>query len=161
MADYVKKIEKERARLLGADERVLAASMIQPKGSFKKQAIAGGIGGALGALAAQKMTANSGTGAAGLASAMPAVRSVAVLTDQRLFVVALGSMMNSLKDVVAAWPRTALASVTLADEGKLLNVLAFAFADGSVVEMECVRAGNPRGIVDALAAGGAHLATAR
>ncbi len=147
MADFVKKIEKERARLLVADERVLAASMIQPKGAFKKQAIAGGIGGALGALAAQKLTANAGTGAAGLASAMPAVRGV----------VALGSMMNSLKDVVAAWPRTDVASVTIADSGKLVNVLAFAFVDGSVVEMECVRAGNPRAIVDALAAPGLQV----
>lgn len=157
MADFVKKIEKERARLLVADERVLAASMIQPKGAFKKQAIAGGIGGALGALAAQKLTANAGTGAAGLASAMPAVRGVAALTDQRLVVVALGSMMNSLKDVVAAWPRTDVASVTIADSGKLVNVLAFAFVDGSVVEMECVRAGNPRAIVDALAAPGLQV----
>ncbi len=149
MADFTKKVEKERERLLQPGEQVLGATMIQPKGAFKKQAIAGGVGGAVGALVAHKMTEKSGNGATGLASGMPAKRLVAIVTDQRVLVVAMGSMLNSLKDVAASWPRTHVAGIDLVDEGKLVNVLDFRFADGTSVLVESVRAGNPRSVVEA------------
>lgn len=151
MADFAKKVEKERERLLQPGEQLLGASMIQPKGAFKKQAIAGGVGGAVGALVAQKMSEKNGKGAVGLAGGMPAKRLVAVVTDQRVLVVALGSMLNSLKDVEASWPRTHVTGIDLVDEGKLVNVLGFRFADGSEVLVESVRAGNPRSVVEAFA----------
>lgn len=151
MANQVKKVEKAQDRVLHPGERVLGAAMIQPKGALKKQAIGGGLGGALGAVVAEKMVARS-AGGTGLAAAMPAKRVVAALTDQRLLAIGLGALANGLKEVEASWARADVADIVRLQQGKLVDVLGVAFVDGSTIEVECVRAGNAASLLDAFAA---------
>lgn len=153
MANYVKKVEKARAQLLQPGEQVLGAAMIQPKGAFKKQAVGGGIGGVLGAVVAEKMVARTAP-AEGMAAGIPSKRVIAALTDQRLVVIGLGALANSVKQVEASWPREAVVAIGAVQRGKLVDVLGVSFVDGSVAEVECVRAGNASSLLDAFAASG-------
>ena len=116
MAAKTKLLGKAGDGVLVAGETPLAVVRAMKPGNIKKTAVAGGIGGLLGAAVANRM--DKGSPEAGF---VELARMVLALTDQRLLVFTQSQMTGKAKALHAELP---LASVTDVEvgEGKVLGM---------------------------------------
>jgi len=153
LVNVVKKVEKARDDLgLLPGEEVLAACTTNAKGSMKRMAIMGGIGGAVGAgIAAASDRKKDGGDVAvdSMAARYPGSQLFLVVTDRRMLATTVGAMSGKPKELVAEWSRDELSSIEV-ERGKLASTVTITFADGSAVECESPRATDPESLAAAL-----------
>ncbi len=153
LINVAKKIEKARDDLgLLPGEEVLAACTTNAKGSMKRMAIMGGIGGAVGAGIAAASDRKKGGGdveADAMAARYPGSQLFLVVTDRRLLATTVGAMSGKPKELAAEWRRDELSSIEI-ERGKLAHTITINFADGSAVECESPRGSDPETLAAAL-----------
>lgn len=137
MADITKRVQKRAAELLEPDERVVAALLVEPKGTY-------GLGAA--AIAALPRTSTrwlaaraEGEAPLGLASWFPSRSCVVAATDRR--VVAIPSNGVSMEAIAASYERADV-SVTENSGRGLGRRLVLSFVDGTSVTVDAQR-GQP------------------
>jgi hypothetical protein len=156
MGDYSEKLAKHAAGVLQRDEHLLAGVRAMAKG-HTKGAAAGGLGGAVGALAAgalQKRSARKQTEqTSGLAAMFPKDPMVAIgVTDQRLLVFQRSQMTGGSKDLQAEFPLARVASMTRTQSRVMLQKIPgvlVAFDDGSSIELEIAKLDKPDRLLEA------------
>lgn len=139
MADITKRVAKRAGSLLEPGEQVLAALLVEPKGTY-------GIAGAAVAMMPRTATAvlasNAGGAHAaegGLAAQFPGRSSVVAATDRRVVVIPSSGISM---DAIATSYRLADISVASNDSRGLGRRLVLAFVDGSSVTVDAQR-GQP------------------
>lgn len=161
MPDWTKRVTKERAEDLGSDEKVVAATYFQGRGSTSGQVAFGmtrGIGrNVMGAGAAADVIAARAGGTAGarsregqdvyegsLAAKLPDDKGVLAVTDSRIIVFGYsqGVLKTKILDPVAVIDRSDLVGWSF-KSGKLAAVVNLAFSDDSAVGIEVPRANKP------------------
>ncbi|HVM35075.1 MAG TPA: hypothetical protein VM784_07000 [Actinomycetota bacterium] len=135
VGSYTEKLQKKAGEVLRADERLLAAVRVQPRGSTTGMAVGGLIGGAVAGRQASKAQAKASEGST--ARNWPQGRVALGLTDQRLLAFNY-TAMGKPKDLVGEFPLDQLASVEV-DKKKVANALELGFADGSAIVVECAK----------------------
>ncbi len=154
MVDMVKKIHKKSAELLQPGEEILGACVVSSIGQFKKSVAFGAVGGLVGAAVGAAVKGKAAeTGPGTQAASFPLERqSILAVSAQRWILFEQGGMSGSAKSVAGEWTHQEIVGVDI-EPGKLTSRLRLRFADGSIAEMEAVKAAKP----DALVAAAAHL----
>ena len=147
MVDWAKKIHKHCGDALYAGEQVEAGTVVQPGGTLSRQ-VAFGVGGLVGAIAADKLGKNKDEppAAGGSADAFPGAASVLGISSQRLMAFEHGSLSGKPKEIVAAVPLHDVAEMS-AVKNKLSYTLGIDFKDGSTVSYEAVKLAKPEEFV--------------
>ena len=143
MVDWAKKIHKHSGSELYAGEQVEAGTFVQPTGTLGRQ-VGFGVGGVVGAVAAEKLAKKGddvGAGG-GIADSFPASRSVLGVSTQRLMVFAHGSVSGRSKEMVAHVPLRDVAGIAI-EKKKMSFGLTIGFSDGSAIEYEAVKMAKP------------------
>lgn len=143
MVDWAKRIHKHSGGELFAGEQIEAGTVVQPSGTLGRQ-VGFGVGGVVGAIAAEKMASRSETGGAdgGTAAAFPKSQTVLGLSMHRLMAFAHGSMSGKPKEMLAAVPLAEVASMNI-EKRKLSYTLSIGFGDGTGVTYEAVKMAKP------------------
>ncbi|MCP3934539.1 MAG: hypothetical protein GY708_04110 [Actinomycetia bacterium] len=153
MVDMVKKIHKKSQDLLLPGEQILAASAVQAVGQFKKQVAFGAVGGLVGAAVGTAMAnreRGDGAEADTMADNFPELKQgILAVSDQRWIMFTAG-MSGAPKSVTAQWRHDQISSLSL-DKGKLTSKVNITFTDGSVAQVEAVKAAKPAALVEAAA----------
>ncbi len=153
MVDVAKKVRKQGGGFLHPGEEVLAATVINPVGTFKKNVAFGAVGGLVGAAvgsAIAKKGEEPGSGTA--AEAFPLAKSsLLALTDNRWLLFELGTVSGKIKDLAAEWPHAHITSIT-GDKARLTTAITVEFADGSTLGVEAVKGVRPQDLIEAAAA---------
>ena len=149
MVDFAKKVQKKGTDMLLPGETVIAASPMQPVGSFGKQVSMGAIGGLAGAAIGSKMGKGTATAVAGsMAEEFPSGNLILAVTDQR--VIAFEQTINGgPKRIANEWRRNQVSGLEL-EKKKLTFIAKLTFADGSVATGEMIRAAKPQKLLEAL-----------
>jgi hypothetical protein len=149
MVDFAKKVQKKGTDMLLPGETVVAASPMQPVGSFGKQVSMGAIGGLAGAAIGSKMGKGTTTVVTGsMADEFPNGKLILAVTDQR--VIAFEQTVGGgPKSIASEWRRDQVSGFEL--EKKKLTFLAnLTFSDGSTATGEIVRGAKPQKLAEAL-----------
>ncbi|NOX31246.1 MAG: hypothetical protein GXP35_14540 [Actinobacteria bacterium] len=154
LVNVVKKVEKARDELgLLPGEEILAACTTNAKGTMKRMAIMGGIGGVVGAGIAAASDRKKGgeeeVQADAMAERYPGSQLFLVVTDRRMLATTVGAMSGKPKAVAAEWTRDELSSVEV-ERGKIAHTITINFADGSAVVCESPRGSDPDSLAAAL-----------
>ena len=136
MAGYADKLQKRAGEFLVPGEALLSAVRTQPRGTN----LGVGIGGAVGAVVADRQAskARAGAGEGSIAGGWPGGNTAVGLTNQRLLLFNY-TAMGKPKDLVAEFPLDQVAGVELEKKKVTANALRFAFTDGSSVDVECAK----------------------
>lgn len=156
MVDMAKKIHKKSPNLLNPGEEVLAATVVSPVGQFKKTVAFGAVGGLVGAAVGQIIGGkHEAPVEGGMADGFPAAKqAIFALTDQRWVVFGQSLVTGVAKDVLAQWPLDQIQGVELEKgkgRGNLVNRIDIRFGDGSVAQVEAVKAARPDRFVEVVA----------
>ena len=146
LVNVVKKVNK-KAQSLGIAEQVVAGCTTNPTGTMKRS-VAGSVGGLVGVAAAGGFSSDPSDDRPGLAAGFPKGRHFLVLTDSRLLVTSVSVLSGAPKEIVAEWPRTDIAEITV-ETGRLASPLTISFTDGSAVEVEGAKGTNPESLPEA------------
>lgn len=137
MADITGRVRKKAAALLDGGEAVIAALLVEPKGTYGVASIA------IAALprTSVRMLADRGTRAKeeGLAASFPSGSTALVVTDRR--VLAIPSNGIGFNSIAAAYDRGDLSVTDNASKG-LGRRLTLAFVDGTTIVVDAQR-GQP------------------
>ncbi len=154
MVDMVKKIHKKSAELLNPGEEILGACVVSSVGQLKKSVAFGAVGGLVGAAVGAAIKGSGAEAAPGSqADSFPLTRqSILAVSAQRWILFEQGGLSGSAKSVAGEWTHQEVLGLDI-EPGKLTSHLRLGFADGSVAEMEAVKAAKP----DALVAAAAQL----
>jgi hypothetical protein len=150
MVDMVKKIHKKGAELLLPGEEVLGACVVSPVGQFKKSVafgvIGGGVGAAVGSAIKGKPDAPDEGSMAGL---FPITKqAILAVTTQRWVLFEQGLASGGPKGIDAEWRHEQIRGLEL-ENGKLISKVNVTFDDGSVAQVEAVKAAKPDRLVAA------------
>ncbi len=150
MVDMAKKIHKKGADLLEPGEKILAAATITPVGQFKKTVAFGAVGGLAGAAIGNAIKGKAEEAEAGtMADSFPgAKQAILALSNQRWIVFEQGAMSGGPKSISATWPHDQIRGIDI-EKGKLTSKVNLAFADGSVAQVEAVKAAKPDKLAEA------------
>lgn len=153
MVDMAKKLHKKNADLLHLGEQVLGAAVVSKVGQFKKNVAFGAIGGLVGAAVAGSTGRKAAEIEAGtMAESFPEIRqAILALTDQRWILFEQSLMSGAAKSVITEWPLDAISGLSM-EKAKLNHRIDVVFADGSVVQVESVKAAKPGALVEVAAA---------
>ncbi len=137
MADITGRVRKKAAGLLDAGEEVIAALLVEPKGTYgvASIAIAALPRTSVRMLADRAANANDG----GLAASFPSGSTALVVTDRR--VLAIPSNGIGFNSIAAAYARSDLSVADNVSRG-LGRRLSLAFADGTSLTVDAQR-GQP------------------
>lgn len=157
MPDFTKKVRKHAADTLEPGEQVLSAAVVAPRGSVTKQAIAGGVGGLVGAGIAAAVDKKRNAGAADApqgswAEQFPKKKVFMSVTDRRVVIHAFGEMSGRPKEILGWIPREAIAGLQI-DKGRLAHPATLHFSDGSAYEMDVMRGTDPAELAGLLSPG--------
>ena len=139
MADLTNRIRKRAAHLLDPSEMVIAALLVEPKGTY---------GAAIVAIAAlprasvrklRERAEHQQASEGGLAASFPSMSSLLVVTDRRVLVVPSNGI--SMKEVAAVYDRADMRVAENTGKG-LGRRLVLAFVDGTSVTLDAQR-GQP------------------
>lgn len=137
MADITKRVQKRAAELLEPGENVIAALLVEPKGTYGVGSVAIA---ALPRTSVRWLAARAGADeTAGLASWFPSRSCVVAVTDRR--VVAIPSNGLSMESIAASYERTDVAVTENSGRG-LGRRLVVSFSDGTSVTVDAQR-GQP------------------
>ncbi len=152
MVDMVKKIHKKSADLLHPGEEILGACVVSSVGQFKKSVAFGAVGGLVGAAVGAAIKGKATEAAPGSqAESFPLVRqSILAVSAQRWVLFDQGGFSGSAKSVAGEWTHQEIVGLDI-EPGKLTSRLGLRFADGSVAEMEAVKAAKPDALAEAAA----------
>lgn len=153
MVDMVKKLHKKNGDLLQPGETILGAATVTAVGQFKKNVAFGAVGGLVGAAVGNAIKGKAPEPEQGtMADAFPQVKqAILAVSDQRWIVFEQSMMSGAAKAVIAEWPHETIQTLEI-EAGKLTSKIDVVFADGSVAQVEAVRAAKPQDLVDAAAA---------
>ena len=153
MVDMVKKLHKKNADLLHPGEQVLGAAVVSKVGQFKKNVAFGAIGGLVGAAVGNAIGGKSESAEADtMAESFPEIRqAILALTDQRWILFEQSLMSGAAKSVLTEWPLDAISGLSM-EKAKLNHRIDVVFADGSIAQVESVKAAKPGALVEAAAA---------
>ncbi|HUG82931.1 MAG TPA: hypothetical protein VMM13_00115 [Euzebya sp.] len=151
MVDFTKKVRNKAADTFEPGEQVQVSVVVQPQGDALKHAVAGGVGGLLGAgIASAVGKGKSSPAPEGTwASQFPRAKVFMTVTDQRVAVHSFGAMTGSPKDLVLSIPRDAVAGLQVS-KGKVVHKATLAFTDGSNVLLDVLRGGDVNALGPAL-----------
>lgn len=146
VADWSKLVRKHQRDVLEEGETVEATLLVNPRGSIRNAAIAGGIGGALGSAgAAAGMRAGGARALAQmsdthdmvtLAGRFPVGFTLVSLTNRRVLVFERDSIQSKRpRHLVAVYPREALIAAST-ERRFLKRDLTLVFVDDSVLHLE-------------------------
>jgi hypothetical protein len=149
MVDWARKINKHCGDALYPGEQIAAGTVVQPSGTIGRQ-VAFGVGGVVGAVAAEKLGKgqNAATARGGHAAAFPRAQTVLGLSSNRLLVFSHGAMSGRPKELVHAVPLDEIAEMTI-DRNKVSYTVGVTFKDGSAVSYEAVKLAKPAAFVEA------------
>ncbi len=152
MVDVAKKVRKQGGGFLHPGEEVVAATVVNPVGSFKKNVAFGAVGGLVGAAVGSAISKKQDTPEAGTAAgSFPLDKNrLLALTDQRWLLFELGTMSGKIKDLVGEWPHGHIASLS-GEKGRMTTVITLEFADGSTAKVEAVKGVKPEVLIEASA----------
>ncbi len=147
MVDWAKKIQKHCADALYAGESIAAGTVVQPGGTLGRQ-VAFGVGGLVGAIAADKLGKGVPDEPAdgGHATAFPATQSVLGISEHRLMVFAHGSLSGKPKELIHFVPLHDVAKMKI-EKNKMSYTIGIGFGDGSGVSYEAVKLAKPEEFV--------------
>ncbi len=150
MVDVAKKVRKQGGEFLHPGEEVLAATVINPVGSFKKNVAFGAVGGLVGVAIGSAVSRNGEEPEAGTsAESFPVGKNALLaLTDRRWLLFELGTMSGKVKGLAGEWPHEHIASLS-GEKGRLTTVISVEFADGSVAQVEAVKGVKPEDLIQA------------
>ncbi len=150
MVDMAKKIHKKGSEFLNPGEKIIAASTVQAVGQFKKQVAFGAIGGVVGMAVGSAMAGKAEeTEAGSLADSFPQHKqAILALSDQRWIVFEQSLMSGGPKALSAEWSHDQITGIEL-EAGKLTSKVNVVFADGSIAQVEAVKAAKPDQLADA------------
>jgi hypothetical protein len=133
---------------LESGETLVDSVRVSRKGTAKRTAAVGAVGGLIGVAIAQKADRAGREQAA--AAGFPELQSMTlVLTDRRVFVCKNSAMANKPKDVVMVVPIHEIVSVRY-EAGKLVPKIFVGLSHGVEIELEAARIDNPSSFAAAL-----------
>ncbi len=139
MADVTGRVQKRAAELLEPGEAVIAALLVEPKGTYGVGSVAVAALPRTAVRMLGERAANTGALDGGLASAFPAKSCVLAATDRRVVVIPSNGI--SMNEIAAAYDRTDL--LVTENHGKGLGRrLVVLFVDGTSVTLDAQR-GQP------------------
>ena len=136
------------APLLEPGETIVDSVRVSRKGTAKRTATVGAVGGLIGVAIAQKIdkAGREQVEAAGF----PDLQSMTLaLTDRRVFVCKNSTMANKPKEVVMTVPLSEIVSVRY-EPGKLVPKIFVALSHGVEIELEAARIDGPAQFASAL-----------
>jgi hypothetical protein len=146
MADFLKKVVKDKSGELRAGEQYLGALYAQPPGSFGRSVgfAAGGLIGSAVAARAQKKREEEldGTQESGIAASFPEGNVVMAVTGQRLLVFGHGALKGNPTDLRAEYPLGDLHQMAL-EKRRAHSSLKVTFSDSSVRDLDVVKMAKP------------------
>ena len=150
MVDMVKKLHKKSSGLLNPEEEILGACAVMSVGQFKKTVAFGAVGGLVGAAVGQAIRGKADqTESGSMAESFPELRqAILAVSNQRWIVFEQSAMSGGAKAVAAQWPHEAIDGLEIT-KGALTSKLDVRFSDGSVAQVEAVRAAKPHKLVEA------------
>ncbi|MCP3912973.1 MAG: hypothetical protein GY745_03225 [Actinomycetia bacterium] len=150
MVDMVKKIHKKGADLLLPGEEVLGASVVTQVGQFKKSVAFGAIGGVVGAAVGSAVGGKADAPDEGtMAESFPTTKqAILAVTTQRWVLFEQGMASGGPKGIAAEWRHEQIRGLEL-EKGKLTTKVNVMFDDGSVAQVEAVKAAKPDRLIAA------------
>ncbi len=152
MVDMVKKIHSKGAELLNPGEQILGACPVGAVGQFKKSVAFGAVGGLVGAAVGSAIKGKVDEATPGsMAESFTVTRqAILAVSNQRWILFEQGAMSGSPKSVSGEWPHDAIEKLEI-ETGKLTCKVNVCFADGSVAQIEAIKAGKPEKLAEAAA----------
>ncbi|MGQ0825675.1 MAG: hypothetical protein ACT4OX_11745 [Actinomycetota bacterium] len=147
-AKVLGQLEALAAPHLADGERVLGGVRVNKKGTVRRAALFGGIGGVVGGALSHNAT-TAGTKAQAVVGLPPAAQMALAVTDHRLLVFSRSAMSGKPKDLLMSVPIDHVVGVAL-EPAKLVPKLTMEFADGNAVEFEAIKLDKPEDFAAAL-----------
>ena len=133
LVDMVKKVDKARDALgLPANEQILMACTVNPRGTVGAAAVGGLVGAAIASRIDKKAREAAGDGTA---STWPGGRSIMAITSERLVLCKVSALSGKPTEISAAWPHDEIAGIEV-EKGRTAYPFSVVFRDGSAAQAE-------------------------